>query len=190
MNNLINNKSQIFSRDNGIKISLMVLLLIFALIVSVNFNMDDVRAFIQQRPSQTIIISLMMYILFGFTFLPSIPITLFIAVIIGPLQAALVATIGNTVAAFFEYQIGKTVGDVVDFKEKKARLPFGLAKLPMKSPYFLLAVRSIPAGTRGFSLVCGAFHVPLADFLWTTFLMYLVSSAFLAYAGAKLISFI
>jgi uncharacterized membrane protein YdjX (TVP38/TMEM64 family) len=190
INYFIDHHKNIFTRTNIIKISFVLLVLVFAIIVSVNFSYSDIKAFINQNQGQTILISLLIYILFGFTFLPSVPLTLFLAVLIGPLLAAIVATLGNTIAALLEYQIGKTVGDVVDFKAIKARLPFGLAKLPIKSPYFLLAVRSVPAGTRGFSMVCGAYHVPLTIYTWTTFLMYGISSVFLAYGGTQLINLI
>ena len=190
MKRFIEKNRKLFNHKNMIKISVLLLILIIALIVSINIGIADVKAFIKQNQSQTMVISLLIYILFGLTFLPSIPLTLFLALLIGPLQAAIVATLGNTFAALLEYQIGKTVGDVVDFQAMKSRLPFGLGKLPIRSPYFLLAVRSVPAGTRGFSIVCGAYHVPLGSYTWTTFLMYGISSAFLAYGGAQLISFI
>ena len=173
-----------------LKLSLLAVLLIFGVAFSLNFSISDIQAFIQENQSQAILISLALYVMFGFTFLPSIPLTLFIAVLIGPLQAAVVAALGNTIAAFFEYQIGKTVGDVVDFEEKRSRLPFGLGKLPVKSPYFMLAARSIPAAPRAFSMVCGAYEVPMGIYLWTTSLTYFISSAILAYGGEKLINLI
>ncbi len=190
MNGFIENHSEFFSWKNLLKLSLLLLLLVFAIFATLKFTLEDAQTFIKQNPGQTLIISLLVYILFGFTFLPSFPLTLFIAVLIGPFQAALVATLGNTLAAFFEYQVGKTIGDVVDFEDKKSKLPFGLGKLPVKSPFFMLAVRSIPAGTRGVSIMCGAYNVPLSTYMTTTFSMYFISSVFLAYGGAELIKFI
>jgi uncharacterized membrane protein YdjX (TVP38/TMEM64 family) len=177
-------KDKLVNKHNAIRLALMFLMIGFAAMISINYNMADVQAYIEDHPSQTILISLIIYISFGLTFLPSIPLTLFIAVLIGPLQAAIVATIGNTIAALLEYQVGKTIGDVVDFEEIKAKLPLGLGKLPIKSPYFLLAARSIPAGTRGFSVVCGAYQVPLLPYTWTTFTMFFISSMIFAYGGS------
>lgn len=173
-----------------IRVSLIAIIIGLAIFISVNYTMADIKDYIQQNPSQTILISLLVYVSFGLTFIPSIPLTLFIAVLIGPLQATIVATVGNTIAALLEYQVGKTIGDVVDFERLKAKLPFGLGKLPIKSPYFLLAARSIPAGTRGFSVVCGAYHVPLLSYTWTTFTMYLISSIVLTYGSLELIKLI
>jgi uncharacterized membrane protein YdjX (TVP38/TMEM64 family) len=175
---------------NIIRVSLIALIIGLAIFISANYTMADIKDYIQQKPSQTILISLLVYVSFGLTFIPSIPLTLFIAVLIGPLQATIVATVGNTIAALLEYQVGKTIGDVVDFERLKAKLPFGLGKLPIKSPYFLLAARSIPAGTRGFSVVCGAYQVPLLSYTWTTFTMYLISSIVLTYGSIELLRFL
>ena len=179
---------KIFNRDNYLKFLGLFLILTIAIWGSLRFDFEEIKPIIRQNQSQAIAISLIIYVLFGFTFLPSVPLTVFIAVLIGPLQAAVVAALGNTIAALFEYQIGKTVGDVVTFHEVKKKLPFGLNKLPIDSPLFLLGARSIPAGSRAFSVVCGAYQVPMPTYLWTTSVMYFVTSAFLAYGGSKLIN--
>jgi uncharacterized membrane protein YdjX (TVP38/TMEM64 family) len=186
----VNEHPKIFNRDNYLKFLGLLIILGVAIWGSLKFNFDEIKPFIRQNQSQAILISLVVYVLFGFTFLPSVPLTLFIAVLIGPFQAAVIAALGNTLAAVFEYQIGKTVGDVVSFETIKKKLPFGLNKLPVDSPLFLLSARSIPAGSRAFSVVCGAYQVPMPTYLWTTSVMYFVTSAFLAYGGSKLIDFL
>lgn len=175
---------------NLIKAALVALIIAAAIFISLNYTLADIQSYIEQNPRLTIVISLLIYVSFGLTFLPSIPLTLFIAVLIGPLQAAIVATVGNTIAALLEYHVGKTIGDVVDFKGIKSKLPLGLGKLPIDSPYFLLAARSIPAGTRGFSLVCGAYQVPLLSYTWTTFTMFFISSLLLSFGSVGIINFI
>lgn len=188
-------KSRLISNEflgnphNIIRVVLIGLIITGAVFISLNYTMADIQDYIQANPRQTIMISLLIYVSFGLTFLPSIPLTLFIAVLIGPLQAAIVATVGNTIAAMLEYQVGKTIGDVVDFEGIKSKLPFGLGKLPINSPLFLLAARSIPAGTRGFSLVCGAYQVPLIRYAWTTFTMFFISSLVLAFGSLQVIKF-
>ena len=184
---LINNHPKIFNRSNALKLLGLLIILAAALWGSIKLDIEDIKPIIKQNQNQAMLISLLVYILFGFTFLPSIPLTLFIAILIGPLQAAVVAAIGNTIAAIFEYQIGKTVGDVVAFEDIKQKLPFGLNKMPIKSPLFMLGARSIPAGSRAFSVVCGAYEVPMLTYIWTTSVMYFVSSVFLSYGGSKLI---
>lgn len=186
----VNDHPKIFNRDNYLKFLGLVLILAIAIWGSLKFDLEEIKPMIRQNQNQALLISLVIYVLFGFTFIPSIPLTLFTAVLIGPMQAAVVAALGNTIAAIFEYQIGKTVGDVVAFEEIKKKLPFGLNKLPVDSPLFLLGARSIPAGSRAFSVVCGAYQVPMTTYLWTTSVMYFVTSAFLAYGGSKLIAFL
>lgn len=186
----VNDHPKIFNRDNYLKFLGLCLVLVIAIWGSLQFDLEEIKPIIRQNQSQALLISLVIYVLFGFTFIPSIPLTLFTAVLIGPMQAAVVAAMGNTIAAIFEYQIGKTVGDVVAFEEIKKKLPFGLNKLPVDSPLFLLGARSIPAGSRAFSVVCGAYQVPMPTYLWTTSVMYFVTSAFLAYGGSKLINFL
>jgi len=183
----VNEHQKIFNRENYLKFLGLLIILAIAIWGSLRFDFEEIKPIIRQNQSQAMLISLVIYILFGFTFLPSVPLTIFIAVLIGPLQAAVVAAVGNTIAAIFEYQIGKTVGDVVSFEDIRQKLPFGLNKLPIESPLFMLGARSIPAGSRAFSVVCGAYQVPMPTYIWTTSVMYFVTSAFLSYGGSKLI---
>lgn len=174
--------------SKAIKITLLALILIAGVFTTLYFDLDAVKEFIRENPGQTILISLVIYFLLGFTFIPSSPLTLFIAVFIGPLQAALISILGNTLAALLEYQIGKSVGEVVNFEEKKSKLPFGLADLPVKSPLFLLIGRILPAGTRGLSILSGAYSVPMNLYLWTTVSMYTISGFFIAFTGENLVN--
>lgn len=177
-----------FNRENLARFSLILVVLILAIIFAIKFDLQTIKDFIKTHTSQAILISIVAYILFGLTFIPTFPLTIMIAVTIGPLQAALIAGFGNTVAAFWGYLFGKSVGDIMAFEEKKSKLPFGLGKLPIKSPLFMLAARSVPAGSRAYSMVCGAYEVPIPTYLWTTSLMFFLNSAFLSYGGAKLLN--
>lgn len=177
-------------QGNRLRLLLILLLVAIAIFMSIKLDFAEVESFLDQNRGQAYLISLAVYILFGFTFLPSIPLTLFLAILIGPLQAAVIAGIGNTLAAMVEYQIGKTVGDVMDFETKKSKLPIGLGKLPIDSPVFMLAARAVPAGTRAYSMVCGAYQVPLPTYAWTSFLMFLVNSTALTFLGARFLPWI
>ena len=91
------------------------------------------------------------------------------------------------IIALVHYQLGKQVGDVLNFEEKKAGLPFNLGKLPVNSPLFLLIGRGLPGGPKGLSFVCGAYGVPLFLYLWTTFVTELFGAVFIAYSSDHLI---
>ena len=179
-----------FNWKNLVRFSMILVILTIAVIFSIRFDLQTIKHFIQTHSSQAILISLGAYILFGLTFIPTFPLTIMIAVMIGPLQAAIIAAFGNTVAAFWGYQVGKTVGDIMSFEEKKSKLPFGLGKLPIKSPLFMLVARSLPAGSRAYSMVCGAYEVPIPTYLWTTSLMFFLNSALLSFGGLKVLNIV
>jgi uncharacterized membrane protein YdjX (TVP38/TMEM64 family) len=178
------------SKNNRVKISILVGVLILGLIVTIFFRIEDFQGFVTENIRLTLVASLLIYLLLGLTFIPTSPITLFLALLLGPLQAALLAALGNTLSALVEYKIGQTLGDIFDFEEKKKNLPFNLGKMPIDSPYILLFGRLIPGGVRGLSYVAGAYQVPMKLYLPTTLTMALLSAFFIAFGGETLISLI
>jgi uncharacterized membrane protein YdjX (TVP38/TMEM64 family) len=189
MTNGNKNKMKI-NKNNIFRLLLVVVIFVVAVVFALNYDLDTIKMFIEDHSSLALIIGFIAYILFGLTFIPTFPLTIFMAILINPLQAAMVAALGNTFSAVLGYEFGKTMGDVVNFEKRKSKLPLGLGKLPIKSPVFMLAARSIPAGTRAYSFVCGAYEVPYPTYLWTTSLMFFFYSALIAFIGAKLINFI
>jgi len=179
-----------FTKKNLLNMGLILVFLISIILLAIFFDLDSIKGFIRTHKQQALLISIAVYGIFGITFLPTFPLTIFIAVLLGPLQSALIATVGNTLAAVLGYLLGKTMGDVFDFEKKRSKLPFGLGRLPIKSPLFMLAARSLPAGSRAYSVVCGAYQVPIPTYLWTTSLMFFLNSAFLAFGGLELLKFI
>jgi uncharacterized membrane protein YdjX (TVP38/TMEM64 family) len=178
------------SKNKKFKISIMVGVLLIGLIISISFNFEDFQKYVTENVSITLVISLLIYTMLGLTFIPTSPITLFLALLIGPLHAALLATLGNTLSALVEYKVGETLGDIINFEERKNNLPLNLGKLPIHSPYVLLFGRLIPGGVRGLSYVAGAYQVPMKLYLPTTISMALLSAFFIAFGGDKLISLI
>ena len=178
------------AKNKRVKISIMVGVLLIGLIISISFNFEDFQKNATENVSITLVISLLIYTMLGLTFIPTSPITLFLAFLIGPLHAALMATLGNTLSALLEYKVGETLGDIFNFEERKNNLPLNLGKLPIHSPYVLLFGRLIPGGVRGLSYVAGAYQVPMKLYLPTTISMALLSAFFIAFGGEKLISLI
>lgn len=177
-------------KNKKTQISIMVGVLIIALIVTISFRFEDFQGYATENIPLTLVASLLIYILLGLTFIPSSAITLFLALLIGPFQAALFATLGNTLSALVGYKVGQTLGDILNFEEKKKNLPLNLGKLPIDSPYILLFGRLIPGGVRGLSYVAGAYQVPMKLYLPTTLTMALLSAFFIAFGGETLISLI
>ncbi len=173
--------------NKAIQIGLVILFFAVGAWIMLSFDLPDAQAFIRANRRQAILISIGVYFLLGFTFIPASPLTLFLAVYLGPFETVLIATVGNTLAALLEYQIGVTVGDIFNFEEHMDNLPFGLGELPITSPFLLMAGRLLPLGKRGFSILCGAYHVPIGRYLWTSILMYMINSAIIALGGLGLV---
>jgi uncharacterized membrane protein YdjX (TVP38/TMEM64 family) len=186
----VNNFGLNLSKEKRLKISLLVGVLIIGFLLSIFFRFNNFQELIEANPNLTVLISLLIYALLGMTFIPTSPVTLLLAVLIGPLMAALVAIVGNTVSALVEYKVGGALGDIFGFMEKKSRLPFNLGDLPIHSPYVLLFGRLVPGGVRGISYVAGAYQVQMDLFLITTITMNTLSAFFIAYGGERLISLI
>lgn len=186
----ITNILKTLRHNKAVQIALILIILAVGLIIMLSFDFQDAKAFIRANRSQAALISVGIYFLLGFTFIPASPLTLFLAVYMGPIETIAVATLGNTLAALLEYRIGALVGDIFNFEAHMKNLPFKLGELPITSPLLLMAGRLLPLGKRGFSIVCGAYQVPLGKYLWTTVLMYIITASVLAFSGAGLVKLI
>jgi uncharacterized membrane protein YdjX (TVP38/TMEM64 family) len=170
-----------------------IYILIFSLLVmaiaAVFFTQDlnKVKAFISQAGIWGIIVSILLYALLGVTLIPSEPLTLFIGALFGPWLATLIAGTGNTLSAFVEYYIGTHIGSATNFAERKDKLPFGLGKMKVDSPLFLVGARMIPGyGPKIVSMMAGIYRVPLLRYLWTTAIPIFIGATVFAFGGAEI----
>jgi uncharacterized membrane protein YdjX (TVP38/TMEM64 family) len=155
----------------------------------VKHDFGKIKTFIVNAGVWGILISVFLYAALGATFVPSEPLTLLITAIFGPLTAMFVSWIGNTMSAVVEYYIGKRIANASNFLDKKSSLPFGLGKLPIDSPWFLIGGRIIPLyGAKAISVVAGAYHVPLYRYIWTTAVTVLIGSAMFSFGGFGIFS--
>ena len=176
---------------NRLIIISVILLFCMVVIVVVNhFPFSDIQNLIENNQKSSWIVSFLAIFLMSVFFVPTTPLTFFIAVLIEPLPATMVTSIGNTLSAFVHYIVGREIGVVANFEEKRAKLPFKLGNLPVSSPLFLLAGRAIPGGVKGLSFVCGAYRVPRFLYIWTTLVTNMIGAAFIAYGGEKLLDLI
>lgn len=150
----------------------------------VAFDFEKIKTFISHAGIWGLVISIFVYAALGMTFIPSEPLTLLIGAMFGPWTAMIVSWIGNTLAAVVEYFIGQRIGSAANFLEKKEKLPFGLGKLPVDSPWFLIGGRAIPLyGAKAISVVAGVYHVPLFRYIWTTAVTILIGSLMFSFGG-------
>jgi uncharacterized membrane protein YdjX (TVP38/TMEM64 family) len=155
----------------------------------VKYDFGSIKTFITKAGVWGILISIILYASLGATFVPSEPLTLLITAIFGPWVALVTSWVGNTLSAIVEYYIGKHIGNAANFLEKKDKLPFGLSKLRIDSPWFLIGGRIIPLyGAKAISVVAGAYHVPLYRYLWTTAVTILIGSAMFSFGGFGIFS--
>ena len=160
------------------------LLFMAAIGAAVAFDFEKIKTFIGHSGVWGLVISIFVYAALGTTFIPSEPLTLLIGAMFGPWVAVLVSWIGNTLAAIVEYYIGQGIGSAANFMEKKEKLPFGLGKLPVDSPWFLIGGRAIPLyGAKAISVVAGVYHVPMLRYLWTTAVTILFGSLVFSFGG-------
>ena len=173
--------------QSWVKIILIIIFFIIIILSNKYLDISQVKAVIQKKPQLSVVISLTIYFLSSFTFIPSSPLTVLMSMLNGPALAIALATVGNTLPALVQYYIGTTIITVENFEEKRNKLPSFLRNLPINSPLFLLAGRIIPGGTRGLSVVCGFYHVRFITFLWTTVTMYLIGAIFIVFGGTELV---
>ena len=91
--------------NKTIQIVLILLFIAVGIFVMVSFNFTEAKAFIRAHRGQAAIIGVGIYLLLGFTLIPASPLTLFLAVYLGPWETVLIAATGNTLAAILEYEI-------------------------------------------------------------------------------------
>lgn len=152
--------------------------------------MTVVKQYIQQNPHRSRIISLAVFFLASFTFIPSSPLTVFLSITYSPQFAIGLSGLGNTLGAIVQYYIGTHLTSLENLEGNKEKLPHFLRGLPISSPLFLLIGRVIPGGTRGLSVVSGFYHTRFFTFFWTTTLMYFLSAAFQVFGGMELLKLI
>lgn len=169
---------------------LVVGVLLFATVIyAFTAHEEELTSLLVNSGPWAILISLILYPLLAPTPITTDPITVVISVAYGPFVGVLVAFIGNTLAALFEYYIGKKVTQVSNLKKEK--LPCGLSKLPVDSIVFLILGRMIPGyGSKIISLLAGAYKVPIKRYLWTTAVTNLLGALMMAYGGFSLIQWI
>jgi uncharacterized membrane protein YdjX (TVP38/TMEM64 family) len=171
-----------------------ILLILSTVVVAIGIalfvpkNIKVIEAFIASNGYWGLGILVVLYALLGLTIIPSEPLTILTGALFGPLTATLVATVGNTLAAVVEYSLGGKINELTNFVEKKKKLPFGLGKLPVESPVFLIFARMIPGyGPKAVSVLCGIYKVPLFLYIWTSAIPTFVGAAVFAFGGAGLV---
>jgi uncharacterized membrane protein YdjX (TVP38/TMEM64 family) len=167
-----------------VRIALVVVLTVLVVIFASSQDLGHLRDVIGNSGWYGPAIAVFIYGLLGASPIPCEPITLFMSATYGPFVATIVAGLGNLLAALVEYVIGRSIGAVTDAEKSRQKLPFGLSKVPLDSPIFLIGARMIPLyAPKIVSLLSGAYHISIWRYLWTTAVVTFAGGALLAYGG-------
>jgi uncharacterized membrane protein YdjX (TVP38/TMEM64 family) len=171
-------------RAHAIRLLLISLLFLGIVAYLMVNDMDVIQAFIARNGALGLVAAILIYGILGATLVPTEPLTVVIGAVFNPLVATIAATLGNTLAAFIEYYLGHKLSNAASFEENRHRLPFGLGKLPVSSPIFLIFGRMVPGyGSKLVSVLGGVYKVPLGLYLWTTLVPTVLGAALFAYGG-------
>lgn len=154
-------------------------------------NVKDVELIIRDSGVAGPVVAVALFCIFALTPIPAEPLTLFSIYFFGPLTGGFVIWLGGTTAALIEYYFGFHMRKIGNVENTIKKLPFGLNKMPIDSPYFLIFGRMIPGyGSKVISLVAGIHHVSLKKYLWTTAVMNIIGSVIIAYGGYHFFRFL
>lgn len=176
-------------RWKSIGSTLLSLALLGLAVYLVTHDMERIRTFVRANGVWGLGLSLLVFASLGASIVPSEPLTLLIATVYGPFIATITASLGNLGAALVEYYLGTRLGSATGFIERKERLPWGLGKLPVTSPAFLIFGRMLPGyGAKFIGLLSGVYRVPIGLYLWTSAIQTVLGAASFAYAGFGVLS--
>lgn len=137
------------------------------------------------------LVAILAYIVLAPTPISTDPLTAFTVVLFGPVLGVTIGWMGNNLGALTEYLVGRGVGRSDKLSFVKGKLPFGLNKLPIGSPYVLIFARAIPGyGGKVISFMAGMYEVPIKTFLWTTVLINFIGATLLSFGGYGLVKLI
>jgi uncharacterized membrane protein YdjX (TVP38/TMEM64 family) len=171
-------------RNQSLSILISIILFMVVIGVIVTFDLQKIETFIKGAGVWGLVVSILVYASLGATFIPSEPLTILIGAIFGPWIAVLTSWIGNSLSALVEYYIGRRIGSAANFLARKEKLPFGIGKFPVDSPFFLIGGRVIPLyGAKFVSVLAGIYHVPIIRYLWTTVIPVFIGSVMFAFGG-------
>lgn len=174
-------------RSQSISVLVFSIALVVIIVIIATQDMKLIEEFIRQSGAWGVIVSICVYAALGMTPIPSEPLTLFIGALFGPYMGLFIAGTGNTLSALVEYYLGMHIGNATNFIESKEKLPWGLGKLKVENPLFLVGARMVPGvGPKVVSFTAGIYRVPILRYLWTSALSVYLGAALFAFGGSGL----
>lgn len=173
-----------FPKKNNRLWTLLGLVFFIVLIFFVAKYFHDAEKIIRSAGLLGPVVAIFLYAILAATPITTDPLTIVSGVLFGPVMGIIVSWLGNNAAALVEYYFGRHLGKIANFKKAKQKLPLGLSRFPVDSPWFLIFGRLIPGyGGKLISIMAGVYHVPISHYLWTTAVTNLGGSLLLSYGG-------
>ncbi|MCL4374771.1 VTT domain-containing protein [Patescibacteria group bacterium] len=171
--------------------AILTLILFIPLIYLLVKNIHDVDNVVQRAGLAAPLVLVFFYGLFALTPVSTDPLTIISGVMFGPWFGIIISWVGNMTAATVEYYFGSHISRITKRRLTKNILPFGLHRLPVNSPWFLILGRLIPGyGGKIISVMAGMERVEIKLYLWTTMVTNFFGSVLLASGGYHLIRFL
>ncbi len=150
-------------------------------------HMAALKNFVARMGALGPLISITLQTAFGASPIPTEALTMLNGAMFGPIKGALYSWIGYMLASVIEYYMGKRIRRASDFDGRQIKLPFGLGRFPVDSPWFLILARIVPGyGPKVVGIVGGMYRVPLWRFIWTAAIATAVGALAFAYGGHSL----
>lgn len=152
-------------------------------------NVHNISTILLRSGPWAPLVAIVLYVALAATPISTDPITIVMGTVYGPMIGSAIAWVGNILAGLVEYFFGSRMEQVTSFNKNKDNLPFGLGKLPVNSPSFLILGRLIPVyGGKIISILAGMHRVPIKRYLWTTAVTTFLGSIILALGGFHLVN--
>lgn len=108
-------------------------------------------------------------------------------VLFGPVIGSLTNIVGIFTSSMVEYFFAEKLFDAKLFTRAQKKLPFGLGKLPVRSPAFLIVGKLLPSvGAKIVNLAAGVYRVPLHRQIWTSLVTTIPGALFWGIGGNEL----
>lgn len=158
-------------------------LMVIMIVISIKLDINNAEVFLENHQKQAFFIGLMIYFIFSFTFLPTSPLTIFNAILLGPLEAVAISATGNLLSAVVGYFLGKTLVMSQNLENFKNSLPGWARKYDINSPIFIILGRMLPIGRIPLSYLCGAYRVPFFQYCWSSLVVYIIMASIISFAS-------
>ncbi|MEA4812363.1 MAG: VTT domain-containing protein [Anaerolineaceae bacterium] len=174
-------------RKKWLSLIFLVLIVAVCIFIAVRFSLEEIKQFIRMNPQWIWLISVLIYFAWSMTLIPSFPLTVFLAAMVGPLHATLIGTLGMTLTGLVEYHMGAQMNAIVNIEALWAKLPQKLRDLPVDSVPLLIFGRMLPVSPKIIGTIAGAKRIHFWRYTWTTLVVSLIGAALPAYSAAGIL---